>query len=68
MGKSIFQDYRGKAPKNANVPKTFDEFVKNFKGNPAEELQKLRNSGQMPPQLYNALAVMADNIIRNYKK
>jgi hypothetical protein len=68
MGKSIFQDYRGKAPQNTNAPRNFDEFVKNFKGNPTEELQKLRSSGQMPPQLYNALAAMANNIIKSYKK
>ena len=67
MGKSIFQDYGGKR-QNANVPRNFDEFVKNFKGNPTEELQKLRNSGQMPPQLYNVLAAMANNVIKNYKK
>lgn len=73
MGKSLFSEFGGKnqpAPsaQNADMGRSFDNFARNFKGDPNAELARLRSSGQMPPQVYNTLYSMATQIVSRFKK
>lgn len=70
MGKSIFNDMRGQgnAPESGDMMAQFNKFRQGFKGNADAELQRLRASGQMPPEVYNQLYGMAKNFLSMFKK
>lgn len=71
MGKSIFNDMNGNknaAPDMGNMMAQFNQFRQGFRGNPTQELQRLRDSGQMPPEVYNQLHGMATQFLSLFKK
>ena len=73
MGKSLFSEFGGKnqpAPsaQNADMGQSFDNFARNFKGDPNAELQRLRSSGQMTPEVYDKLYAMATQIVSRFRK
>lgn len=53
-------------PKNPyqNMMKQFEDFKKNFKGDPQRKIQQMLNSGQITQQQYNA-AVQKANMIKS---
>lgn len=72
MSKSLFSEFGKNQPapsaQNADMGRSFDNFARNFKGDPNAELARLRSSGQMPPQVYNTLYSMATQIVSRFKK
>lgn len=48
-----------------NMMKQFEEFRKNFTGNPQEKIQQMLNSGQISQQQYN-MAVQKANMIKSF--
>lgn len=72
MGKSLFKELGGNAPQNQqnqnDMGRSFDNFARNFKGDPNAELQRLRSSGQMPPQVFDTLYSMATSIVSRFRK
>jgi hypothetical protein len=47
-----------------NIIKQFEDFRKNFTGNPQEKIQQMLNSGQISQQQYDA-AVQKANMLRS---
>lgn len=47
-----------------NMMQQFEQFKKNFTGNPQEKIQQMLNSGQITQQQYNA-AVQKANMIKS---
>lgn len=47
-----------------NFMKQFEEFRKNFSGNPQDQIQQMLNSGKISQQQYNA-AVQKANMIKS---
>lgn len=47
-----------------NMMQQFEQFRKNFTGNPQEKIQQMLNSGQITQQQYNA-AVQKANMIKS---
>lgn len=68
MGKSIYQQYGGGQTQSRDVGKAFDEFAKNFRGNPSQELEKLRTSGQIPPQAFAMADQIAKSVLARFSK
>lgn len=68
MGKSIYQQYGGGHAQSRDVGKAFDEFAKNFQGNPSQELEKLRASGQIPPQAFAMAEQIAKSVLARFGK
>ena len=71
MTNPLFKELGGNRQQQQNTPdmgKAFDQFARNFSGDPNVELQKLRQSGQMPPQIYNMLNQMANQIVKQFRK
>ena len=58
--------YEQLGPQNPmqNFMKQFEEFRKNFSGNPQDQVQQMLNSGKISQQQYNA-AVQKANMIKN---
>lgn len=48
-----------------NMFKQFEEFRKNFKGDPQAKIQQMLNSGQISQQQYN-MAVQKANMIKSF--
>lgn len=48
----------------ADIIKQIQEFQKNFKGNPRDEVQKLLNSGKMSQETFNQLSQQAHQIMQ----
>ena len=44
-----------------NLLNKFNEFKKNFQGNPRDKVQELLDSGQMTQEQFNQLSQMASN-------
>jgi parvulin-like peptidyl-prolyl isomerase len=72
MGKSLFKELGGNVPQNQqnqnDMGRSFDNFARNFQGDPNAELQRLRSSGQMPPQVFDTLYSMATSIVSRFRK
>lgn len=68
MGKSIYQQYDGGQTQNRDVGKAFDAFAKSFRGNPSQELEKLRASGQIPPQAFAMAEQIAKSVLARFGK
>ena len=72
MGKSLFSEFGKNQPapsaQNADMGQSFDNFARNFKGDPNAELQRLRSSGQMTPEVYDKLYAMATQIVSRFRK
>lgn len=45
-----------------NIFVQFEQFKKNFKGDPREEVQRLLNSGQMSQEMFNRLSQTATQL------
>lgn len=58
--------YQQMGPQNPyqNIMKQFEDFKKNFTGNPQEKIQQMLNSGQISQQQYNA-AVQKANMLKS---
>lgn len=58
--------YQQMGPQNPyqNIIKQFEDFKKNFTGNPQEKIQQMLNSGQISQQQYNE-AVQKANMLRS---
>lgn len=58
--------YQQMGPQNPyqNIMKQFEDFKKNFTGNPQEKIQQMLNSGQISQQQYNE-AVQKANMLRS---
>lgn len=58
--------YEQMGPQNPyqNMIKQFEEFKKNFSGDPQQKIQQMLNSGQITQQQYNQ-AVQKANMIRS---
>ncbi len=58
--------YQQMGPQNPyqNIIKQFEDFRKNFTGNPQEKIQQMLNSGQISQQQYNA-AVQKANMLKS---
>lgn len=59
--------YQQMGPQNPyqNIMKQFEDFKKNFTGNPQEKIQQMLNSGQISQQQYNE-AVQKANMLRSF--
>ena len=59
--------YQEMGPQNPyqNMMKQFEDFRKNFTGNPQEKIQQMLNSGQISQQQYNA-AVQKANMLKSF--
>lgn len=59
--------YQQMGPQNPyqNIIKQFEDFRKNFTGNPQEKIQQMLNSGQISQQQYNA-AVQKANMLKSF--
>ena len=59
--------YQEMGPQNPyqNMMKRFEDFRKNFTGNPQEKIQQMLNSGQISQQQYNA-AVQKANMLKSF--
>lgn len=59
--------YQEMGPQNPyqNIMKQFEDFRKNFTGNPQEKIQQMLNSGQISQQQYNA-AVQKANMLKSF--
>lgn len=71
MGRSIFKELgqlNQQSQQSGDIGKNFDAFVNNFEGNPMAELQRLRSSGQMSPDMYNRLYSMASGIAARFRR
>lgn len=72
MSKSLFSEFGKNQPapsaQNADMGQSFDNFARNFKGDPNAELQRLRSSGQMTPEVYDKLYAMATQIVSRFRK
>lgn len=60
----LFNQYGPKNPYQ-NMINQFNEFRKNFKGNPQQKIQQMLNSGQITQQQYN-MAVQKANMIKSF--
>ncbi len=49
---------------NNNLIQRFNEFRKNFSGNPQQQVQQLLNSGKVSQEQYNRAVQMANNMRR----
>lgn len=58
--------YQQMGPQNPyqNIMKQFEDFKKNFTGNPQQKIQQMLNSGQISQQQYNA-AVQKANMLKS---
>lgn len=58
--------YQQMGPQNPyqNIIKQFEDFRKNYTGNPQEKIQQMLNSGQISQQQYNA-AVQKANMLKS---
>lgn len=58
--------YQQMGPQNPyqNIIKQYEDFRKNFTGNPQEKIQQMLNSGQISQQQYNA-AVQKANMLKS---
>lgn len=58
--------YQQMGPQNPyqNIMKQFEDFKKNFTGNPQEKIQQMLNSGQISQQQYNE-AVQKANMLKS---
>lgn len=59
--------YQEMGPQNPyqNMMRQFEDFRKNFTGNPQEKIQQMLNSGQISQQQYNA-AVQKANMLKSF--
>lgn len=59
--------YQEMGPQNPyqNMMRQFEDFRKNFTGNPQEKIQQMLNSGQISQQQYN-MAVQKANMIKSF--
>ena len=64
MANPLFQQFGNQMPGN-NIMNQFEQFRKNFKGNPQQIVQQLLASGQMSQAQFNQLKQMADQFMRN---
>lgn len=64
MANPLFQQFGNQMPSN-NIMSQFEQFRKNFKGNPQQIVQQLLASGQMSQAQFNQLKQMADQFMRN---
>ena len=51
---------------NNNLIQRFNEFRKNFSGNPQQQVQQLLNSGKVSQEQYNRAVQMANNMRRMF--
>lgn len=58
--------YQQMGPQNPyqNIMKQFEDFKKNFTGDPQQKIQQMLNSGQISQQQYNA-AVQKANMLKS---
>lgn len=58
--------YQQMGPQNPyqNIMQQFEDFKKNFTGNPQEKIQQMLNSGQISQQQYNE-AVQKANMLKS---
>jgi len=64
MANPLFQQFGNQMHGN-NIMDQFEQFRKNFKGNPQQIVQQLLASGQMSQAQFNQLKQMADQFMRN---
>ena len=64
MANPLFQQFGNQMPSN-NIMDQFEQFRRNFKGNPQQIVQQLLASGQMTQAQFNQLKQMADQFMRN---
>lgn len=62
MSNPLFNDYGPQNPYQ-KMQKDFENFKKNFSGNPKDRIQQMLNSGQITQQQYNA-AVQKANMLK----
>ena len=60
MSNPLFNQFQNKT--NQNIMQQFEQFKKNFTGNPQQKVQELLNSGKMSQQQFNQLQQMARNL------
>lgn len=60
MSNQLFNQFQNSI--NQNLMKQFEQFRKNFIGNPQQKVQELLNSGKMSQQQFNQLQQMAQNL------
>lgn len=63
MANPLFQQFGNQMPNN--LMSQFEQFRKNFKGNPQQIVQQLLANGQMSQAQFNQLKQMADQFMRN---
>ena len=66
MANPLFKALGGGVPMSnnfLNMMNQFNQFKKNFQGNPKQKVQELLNSGQMSQNQYNQLQAMAKNFM-----
>lgn len=64
MSNQLYNDYGPQNPYQ-KMQKDFENFKKNFTGDPREKIQQMLNSGQITQQQYNA-AVQRANMIKGF--
>lgn len=58
MANPLYNQMQKNAPNN--IVQQFNQFRKNFKGNPQEQVQQLLNSGKVSQEQYNKAVQMAN--------
>lgn len=59
MANSLFNHLNGGGNNQQDISKKYEEFKKNFQGNPQVEVQKLLSSGRMTQEQFARLQAMA---------
>lgn len=60
----LYEEMRPQNPYQ-NMMRQFEEFKKNFRGDPQAKIQQMLNSGQISQQQYN-MAVQKANMIKSF--
>jgi regulator of sirC expression with transglutaminase-like and TPR domain len=59
MANSLFNHLNGGGNNQQDISKQYEEFKKNFQGNPQAEVQRLLSSGKMTQEQFSRLQAMA---------
>ena len=59
MSNPLFNQLGGNQPNTNNIVARFNQFKRQFQGDPQQKVQELLNSGQMSQAQFNQLAQMA---------
>ena len=64
MSNPLFEQMNPQPNQNMNILQRFQQFKRNFTGDPKQQVQQLMNSGKISQQQYNQAVQMANQLHR----